>query len=173
VAQAADAEHRRRWFCGRHPVVMFVMLPLLAIPLASTGLVAGVIGLHKAAQVSGLSGPWSTDQFPATVAVMGLVCTLIVLLPAALTAAGLTRLAARAGLGRWWPMSACLILGLIAGASRIDLRLSGLSQQSSLTLGLGFGAATALSQVAKVAAPILVGAWILWRKPRRTSIASS
>jgi hypothetical protein len=110
VARQAADEYRRRSFCGRHPILIFVVLPIVA---AVVGLYAELMGLaalgmalksYGAELSSERLSPWSAGG-------MRLVCTLAILFPAMCTAGLFAWLAARTDVNRKWAMIAVVTLG--------------------------------------------------------------
>jgi hypothetical protein len=172
VAQQAAAEYRRRSFCGRHPILIFVVLPVVTLVALFYAELTGLAGLGMVLKSAGAE--WSSDRFSPTAAGgMRLFCTGSLLVPAALTAMLFAWLGAKTGVPRKWPAITCVFLGLLAAASHMDLYMSPLPNQSRLTLGLGFSTAiTALFvQLSKFAVPVLIGMWMFKRRMRASSRA--
>ena len=163
VARQAAVAFRRRNFCGRHPVLMFLIAPILGVP------VAYFLGLLMAPGAALLwktlyPGIASYDMSPLQVAELRLLCTAVQVVPVAGLAALVAWLAARSGVHRGWPIAACAILGLIVAASHFDMFVSPLPQKSSITIGLGYhGWRQGLLQLARFAVPLGVGMWIFGR----------
>jgi hypothetical protein len=172
VARQAAAEFRRRSFCGRHPILMFVVLPVVTLVAVFYVELMGLAALGMALKSTGAD--LSSDRLsPTAVGGVRLFCTSSLLVPAALTAALFAWLAAKAGVPRKWPTITCAILGVLAAASQLDVYMSPLPGQSKLTLGMGFSTAvTAMFvQLSKFAVPLLIGMWIFSRRMRVNSRA--
>jgi hypothetical protein len=144
---------------------VFVVLPIVALPLAWSASLFGLVGAG-AAWKSVNPGLSSDDLSPLGVAGMKLLCTGSLVVPAALVAALVALLAARSGVERKWPIIGCSILGLLVGSAQFSVYMSPLPNKSTLMLGLGFSTA-ALSlfvQLSKFAVPMLIGLWIFSRR---------
>jgi hypothetical protein len=170
VARQAAREFARHSFGGRHPVLMFVVLPILVL---AVGYVASLFGLVGAGRVLKAFDPAiSSDSLsPTGAGLMRLLCLAMLLVPATLTAALFAWLAARAGVKRKWPIITGAIIGILVGLSQMDVYVSPLPGQSRLQLGLGFGTHMAFFQLAKFGVPMLVGLWIFSRRIRERSEA--
>jgi len=173
VARQAAREFTRRHFSGRHPILMFAVLPVLVLAVGYVASVFGVVGIGRVIKL--LSPAMSSDSFsPVGAALMRLTCMTALLLPAIATATLFAWLAARAGVKRKWPIITGVVVGMLAGLSQMDIYVSPQSGKSSLTLGLGFGTATLFFQIAKFAVPMMFALWIFARQARqgRQALAS-
>ena len=165
VAQQAADAYRGRRFTSRHTLLVFVVLPIVALALAWSASLFGLVGAG-AAWKSMNPGLSSDDLSPLGVAGMKLLCTGSLVVPAALVAALVAWLAARSAVERKWPIIGCAILGLLVGPAQFSVYMSPLPNKSTLMLGLGFSTA-ALSlfvQVSIFAVPMLIGLWIFSRR---------
>jgi hypothetical protein len=166
VARQAAAEYRRRNFCGRHPILMFVVLPVMAIP------VAYFLGMMTAIGVGWLwksshPGLTSDQMSPLGIAGLRLLCTVAQVAPVAAVAAFFGWLAARSGVNRKWPIVMCVTLGLIVAVSHFDMYLSPLPSKSAISIGFGYyGWRRWFVQLARFGAPVLVGMSIFARRLR-------
>ncbi|HEY1603891.1 MAG TPA: hypothetical protein VGG64_30095 [Pirellulales bacterium] len=168
VARRADNEFRQRSFCGRHPILMFVVLPLVVMAAATFASVLAVIAMGQLCKW--IDPGISSDRLsPTAVGGMRLFCISTLLAPAGLTAAFFAWIAARGNVSQRWPIVTGAILGLLAGAAQLDMQLSAVPGRSSLNLGLGFSTALAetIFQLSKFAVPVLIGMWIFSRGTRR------
>jgi hypothetical protein len=104
VAQAALLEFRQTRFAGRHPILVFVLLPL---PLAALTFFA----LALAAALFAACGPVPIDTSTLEMQVFRFT---LVLSPLLLPAALLCRIARRAAIGLLWRTIACALLSAIA-----------------------------------------------------------
>ncbi|MBI2823457.1 MAG: hypothetical protein HYX69_02060 [Planctomycetia bacterium] len=167
VAQAAAKQYRRRTFCGRHPIVMFVVLPILIMPLAWFALVMAIVGVRELSEFLDL-GRLSSQQFtPTLVGAVRLLCTAAVVAPAAIVAVVLCRLASKASVRWHWPLLACAILGAIVGSTQIKVFMSPVEGQSQLTLGMGVSSKTLFIEPWHFALPVAIGLWAVWRQLQR------
>ncbi len=166
IARQAAREFTRHRFSGRHPVLMFAVLPVFVLVAGYVASLFGVMGLGRVMKL--VSPAMSSDSFsPVAAGAMRLACMAALLLPAVATAALFAWLAARAGLQRKWPIVTGVIVGVLAGLSQMDIYVSPQSGKSSLSLGLGFGTATAFFQLAKFAVPMMFALWIFARQARQ------
>ena len=168
LARRAAQEFRQRSFCGRHPILMFVVSPLLVMAAGTFASVLAVVAVGRVCKW--IDPALSSDRLsPTAVAGMRMLCICSPLAPAALTAALFAWLAARAGVPRRWPIITGAILGLLAGLAQLDMYVSAAPGQSRLQLGLGFSTALTetVFQLSKFAVPLLIGIWIFSRGIRR------
>lgn len=164
VARSAAQEFRRRTFSGRHPLLMFVAVPIVVL---CVGFVASIFSVVGAGWVWKWFDPAMSSErlSPTAVGVVRMLCIAVLLVPAALTAALFSRLAGRAGMPRKWPIITGVLLGLLVGLAQLDVTLSTQTGKSQLMFGFGFGSSTAFFQLAKFAVPLAVGLWIFSRRP--------
>jgi hypothetical protein len=173
IARHAAHEYTQRSFTGRHPVLMFIALPVLVVAVGYLASLFGVVGAGRV--IKALDPGMSSDRMsPTGVGVMRLLCIGALLVPATLTAALFAWLAARASVKRHWPIITGAILGVLAGLSQMDMYVSPVSGKSSLTMGLGFATNTAFIQLAKLVVPLAIGMLIFSRqmRARPTAVAS-
>lgn len=163
VADSAAREYRRARFSGRHPVLTFVVLPLLVAPLLTATaafallILANVLGLAGEEARQRTSGDWEQKT-------MSLISQAVVLLPVVMTAIGCCWLAARSAVSWKWIAAACLLVALLGGTAMVNLALPGNGHQGSLTFGLGLSAHPSLGQLLQFALPLTIGAWTIWRQ---------
>lgn len=136
LAEYALAEHRRRSFAGRHPVVMFLVAPIplaLAVVVAAVALLVGVASLIPEQIAHGETG------VAATSILMAFVSWGLRLFPFALLAAVFSRMA-RTSLCDWrWGFAASMLVALLAGAFAVDYQLpTALPNSGRFSVGLGF-----------------------------------
>ena len=173
VADTAATEYRRARFGARHPLLTFVVLPLLAVPLLSA---AAALILVLTADLCGFSGDEARHraigEFELTA--MSLVSRAIVFVPVVAAAIAFCWLAARAAVGWKWIATACLLVAVLGGMSMVNLALPGNGQQGSLNFGLGVSAHPSLAQILQFSLPLTIGAWTIWRQSqsRRSLLAS-
>ncbi len=164
VAGTAVSEFRRRTFSGRHPLLMFVAVPIVVLCVGFVASMFGVIG-------AGWLWKWfdpamSSERLgPAAVGVVRMLCIAVLVVPAALTAALFSWLAGRATMPRKWPIITGALLGLLVGLAQLDVSLSTQPGKSQLMFGFGFGSSTAFFHLAKFVVPLAVGLWVFSRRP--------
>lgn len=170
VAASAAAEYHRARFCGRHPVLSFIVLPLLVVPvLCATSAFAIVL----VADLLGFSGDAAQQRVLSEFefVAMSLVSRAVVLLPVALAAIGFSWLAARSAVGWRWIAAVSLLVAFLGGISMVNLALPGNGQQGSLSFGLGVSAHPSLEQILQFALPLTIGAWTIVRQwPTRSRL---
>ena len=164
VATAAATEYRRTHFCGRHPILTFVLLPIVALPLLwASGMVvmlasAKAFGLETGGDgVGGAVWHWASVNAP-------LIVLGVLVLPIALAAAVFCRIASTAGVSWKWTLSACGILAAIGGAAMANVVLPGMAEKGMVTFGLGIGTHPSEAQLLQFALPLAIGAWAIWRQ---------
>ncbi len=115
VAETAVAEYRRQRFSARHPLMAFVALPILLLPLLWIAFGTGVYGLLVAGDGLGIEPP--DGPLSRWVEIVGLFVVYgMVNVPIVLSAVFVCRLASKAALGWKWPMLGCLLLAAVATA---------------------------------------------------------
>jgi hypothetical protein len=178
IAHAAGKEYRKGRFAGRHPIVAFVLLPIVALPLAWLGLVFAIVGTGKAiATISGVASPpsgppeWLMSSLP-------LVLMLLVAAPVAVCAVLFCRLATRAAVSWKWVVAACCILALVGSLAHSEVgvptRGPMRGKHGQLMLGLGLSNHPKPAQVFQFALPLAIGGLFLWRQTieRRRSVTA-
>jgi hypothetical protein len=181
VADSAVKEYRKSRFSRRHPVLVFVVMPVVTLFLLWIGALL-TFGLSAGA-VSWLIGGRG-ERFPQwLVTVMPVIASAIVLAPIALAAAWFCRVAGRAGSGWKWPLAACLVLALIGGAAFFDMKLPGTQgllhgtkfqdtaaggePKGHMMFGFGINRRPRPWQVLQFSIPLAVCALFAWRQVRR------
>jgi hypothetical protein len=164
IATAASKQFRRRRFSGRHPLLVFAVLPVVSLPLLSFGLmflVGWLLSLlvpESALLDNGVEPTW---HLPLARAV---ICGLVIL-PAIGLAALLCRAARKATLDWKWPLTACLLLALVAGSVFSQIEPKTATKPGLLMLGVGTpSSATIGLQAIQLFAPIAIGLWVLRRE---------
>ena len=164
LADSAAKEYRKGRFSRRHPLLMFVVLPVLSLP----GLwVAYVLGMLLTAKSLGLeSGKvdtattvWQWANACAPFFVMGML-----LVPVGLTTAFFCRLARNAGVSLKWTIVACFVLALLGGLATSQFVLPTETTQGRLTVSFGFGLHPSSLQVLQFLLPLAIGGWAVWRQ---------
>ena len=123
VAATAAGEFRKQRFSTRHPVLTFVVFPVVALALLWTGAILSLVFAAQA--VSWLNGSAPGERYPEwMLASMPVVACVVVMLPLVLCAAWFCRIARRAAVGWKWPLGACLVLAIIGGAAFFDMKIA-------------------------------------------------
>lgn len=142
VAAIAAAEYRNRTFCGRHPILAFVIAPIPVALAAWAAFIMGAIALAGALPwVLGESYSFegrAATEWPALLIWLAysVLQTSVVLPPAAATAL-FCWLARRAELSWKWTAVPIVLLTLLAGAYAVNLELP--MQPGKGRLSIGFG----------------------------------
>ncbi len=173
LAEAASVEFSRRTFCGRHPVLMFLLAPLplavlawAAMFAASFGLMAGIVAI---AQWLGGDADMGVTVARWPTGVVWMFATLFVLSatapPAALTVL-LCRLANRSGLSWRWSLAACLVLALVAGMFQASFGppVTVGDGDGRIMLGFGMWLFPPVQQLLQFALPLAIGLGLVWRQ---------
>jgi hypothetical protein len=166
VARSAAAEFRKAKFSRRHPVLMFLVLPVLSLPLLWFGKVALVVALIK---LFGLQSDQyevhSTVWQAADVALPYVIVSLTVI-PVAIAATFFCYLARRAAVNWRWTLAACSLLAVIGGAAIAQLALPTATSKGSLTFGFGISTQPSASQILQFLLPLAICGWAIWRQLR-------
>lgn len=168
VARAAATEFRRRGFLGRHPLLTFVALPVLATPAVGALACLLVLGMAGVWRFSVQHG-WTAAELSASgTGWLKFACVMMMVLPTIIFAWAFVRVAVRNGLSWRWPLMACAILGAFVAVAGVDTSWSMLpgKSQMMLSLGFGLGAKELLYHTARFAAPVAVAVWVLTRATR-------
>jgi hypothetical protein len=180
IASAAIGEFRKRRFSSRHPILSFVVIPVLSLVL---GWIAAVLLFVLGAQlVLWLNGE-SGGRFPQWMIVCLPVLTgAFVLAPIALVAALVCRVAGRAAIGWKWPLAACVILALVGGAALFDVKMTGVDrgvlhgtqfknvrpqldeQHGHMMFGFGVNTHPHPWQVVQFSVPLAICGLFVWRQ---------
>ena len=185
IADSAANEYRKVRFAGRHPVIAFVGLPVVVLPLLWIGTIMAFVLIAKLAGF-GEGGEMTIEHLPVWLGRS--LATLIfgmVLVPIGLAALFFCRLARKAQIGRKWPLVACLVLGVIGGMAFFDVALPGANQKGLLhdtkfssevldqntrhgavTMGFGFGLGMYPKwwQIVQFFVPVAIGGVFVWRQ---------
>jgi hypothetical protein len=185
VAATAATQHQRAHFCRRHPLLSFVVLPLVALPLLWACAIAGFIALVAAAGY--VRGGESADDLSWAGPLLPFVVGAMVLTPIAGAAAMFCRLARRAECGWKWPLAACFLLAVLSGPAMIDVGIRGPysggvlhgtrytstapDARGFLSFGFGVRKHPTMVQLAQFALPLTIGAWAVCRQLNRRRLA--
>jgi hypothetical protein len=171
VAIAAAKEFRGARFCRRHPLVMFVVLPVFALPILWTACVIALVALCKwfgletaGPGIGGGVWHWATVNAPFVVLVT-------IAGPIGLAAWLFCRMATKAGVSWKWTLAASLILAVIGGAAMAQVVLPGAGSKGSVMLGLSLSTHPSAAQLLQFALPLAIGAWAVFRQVQAQSAA--
>jgi hypothetical protein len=169
IATAAASEFRGRTFSGRHPLVAFLALPIVTVPLLWAAIVIVLLLGTKALGIdsggANLGGPlsaWLTAN-------MHPISFSILVVPAATAAFVFCRLACRAGLGWKWSVLACMVVALLSGLAWLNIVLPTVGAKGQITFGLGVALHPSIFQFARFAVPLAIGLWTIWRQSKRST----
>jgi len=171
VADSAAKEYRQARFSRRHPVLMFVALPILSVPLLWIGYAFALVLAVKALGIdSGRSGgervlvdtstaAWQWASACAPYLVVGLV-----LVPVGLATAFYAFLARRAGVSNSWIVSMSFVLAVLGGLATSQFLLPTETTQGMLNVGFGFSLHPSTLQIVQFLLPLAIGGWAVWRQ---------
>ncbi len=164
IAATAAHEFRKAHFCRRHPVLMFVALPIVALPLAWTACLVVVLALAKAlgletggAGIGGAVHRWA--EINAQVVMLAML-----VVPSAIAAALFSRAARKANVSWKWTLTACSILAILAGTAAATMILPGAGTRGSFMFGFGLSMHPSYAQMLQFAVPMAIGGWALYRQ---------
>ena len=173
VAATAAVAYRHGRFSGRHPVLMFVVLPPFALLLSWAAvltvclLVASALGLGSGgANVDGPFSQWLAGNMSA-------IAFTILIVPSAGATLLLCHLAARAGLSWKWIATACALVALVTGPAALKIALPTAAAKGALMFGFGVSAHPSLLQLTQFAVPLAIGAWAAWRQMKSRPTVST
>jgi hypothetical protein len=164
VAARAAQEYRRARFSRRHPVVTFVVLPILALPFFWVGCVMAMLAVVKllgleTGKVDTGSAVWQWADACVPYVVLGLL-----VVPVALAAAFFSRLAIAAGVSWKWTFAACAVVAVLGGMAMTEFVLPTEHTKGELHLGLALGLRPSASQMLQFLLPLAIGGWAIWRQ---------
>ena len=170
LADAARIEFDRRSFCGRHPIVTFLLAP---IPLAlfawvatfatMFGCTAGAVMVAERLGVAPSSE--SLASWPNAAILATILFSLGVIGPPAALTVFLCRLARRNRLNWRWSLAGCVLVALIAGLFQAVLEPAATADgRGRLMFGFGLWLFPPLQQWLQFSFPLAIGVWLLWRQ---------
>jgi hypothetical protein len=164
IAARAAQEYRRARFSRRHPVVTFVVLPILALPLLWIGCVLLMLAFVKllgleTGKVDTASAVWQWADACAPYVVLGML-----LVPIALAAVFFSRLAIAAGVNWKWTLAACALVAVLGGMAMTKFVLPTEHTRGELQVGLALGPHPSASQMLQFLLPLAIGGWTIWRQ---------
>jgi hypothetical protein len=169
IGAAATAQYRRQRFSGRHPLLVFAVLPIVSLPMLFVGLLFGVgwmlylIAPEETLAAGGVEPDWVPLVFQTA------VCAFVIL-PAIALSLMLCRAARKAALGWKWPLAACLLLALLSGSAFTKVvRQKSADKPGLLMIGLGIPLPSQTPlQLVQMIAPLAVGSWAIWRRRKES-----
>ncbi len=164
IATAAANEYRRGHFCRRHPVLMFVVLPIVVLPVAWAASLIVLLALAKAfGLVTGGAGIGGAVYRWAEVNAQ-VVMLAVLVLPLCISAALICRAASKSGVSWKWMLAACSILALIGGTAVANMVLPGVITHGNSSFGFGISAHPSYAQLLQFAVPLAICGWAIWRQ---------
>jgi hypothetical protein len=164
VAARAAREHRQARFSRRHPVVMFVVLPILALPVLWFASLFAVVML-----LSFLDLQWGSPAIGGPIwqrasACLPFVVVAILVLPASLTAAFFCAKARKAMVDWRWTLAACTLLAVISGLAAIEVMLPEGQFHGRILFGFSLKRYPSASQTLQFLLPLAICGWTIWRQ---------
>lgn len=174
LAVQAAQEYRQSRFCGRHPILAFVVLPIVALPLLWTGALAltlfigHLIGLESGSTPDPKYQQWAEWSLP------GVLLT-SVLVPIAMAGSLCCYLARRSAVGWKWILAATLIVATVGSSAVFNIGLPTADHKGTLMVGLGVTTHPSWAQIMQFLLPLCIGVWTIWRQsePRRGGMATT
>ncbi len=180
ATQAAEQSRRATWV-GRHPLMVFALLP---VPIAVAVMIAVEIVIGLTFEVMAVLSAGGSDHVSRSTIVTIAYGNMwaIRYVPFVLLAALFTRLYTRHHVNRWWFAAAAVQILALAGSLISQINYSETPGQSQHVLGLALmplpmGAGWGLPylsmvgwiQLSQILVPVAVGGFMLWatRRPRR------
>jgi len=166
IAAAAVRERRAAHFGGRHPILSFVVLPVVLLPLLWTAsiaavlLVAKLLGFESGQAPSPVLDQWGQWTVPG-------VTFASLVLPIALCTALLCWLARRTAVNRKWLIAGCALVAVVGGAAMVRMVLPGVDHNGSLSFGFGLKMIPSPAQLAQFAVPLVICGLFVWRETSR------
>lgn len=183
VAAAAIGEFRKRRFSSRHPIVVFVMLPLVALVLMWAAEIVA-IALSAAAISRLFGGTGSAEQIPDWLApLMPVLAGTTILAPLGLAAMVFCHIAGRAAITWKWPLAACVLMAVVGGAAFFDVKVANVDRgvlhdtrfheannpaaplpRGSMAFGFGVSAHPRPWQIVQFSVPLAICGLFAWRQ---------
>lgn len=164
VAASAATQYRRARFSRRHPVLMFVLLPVLSLPVLWALSIVGLVLLTKLFGIESGKVVTSSVVWQWANACVPFVVVALMTIPVSLAAAFFCRLAHKAGVDWKWSLAACGLLAVIGGLAVTQFVLPTNVSRGALSFGFGVSTHPSASQVLQFLLPLAIGAWFAWRQ---------
>jgi hypothetical protein len=180
LADSIVSAYRARTFCGRHPILTFVVAPIPLVILAWIGVVLIFTLLDWVGEWLGVAA-WTEGKPLAEWPVFAVWCVLsfyyvLMFAPFALVSAVLCRLARRAGRSSKWVLVGCLLVGLLAASVSYGCKLPDAPGTGSITIAWLLYPAPGqpllhrlsfTQQLLQFAVPLGIGLYAVWKSSRR------
>lgn len=170
IAAAAQSEYCKTNFWGRHPILSFVLLPILALPIVWAAafvivlFASKLLGLDTGGNASESLAEWARWSMPGVV-------FLSLFVPIVAVAALVCRMGSRAGVHWRWTVIACAIVAVVGGTAMANIVLPIGASRGQMTFGFGVSQYPTPGQLLQFAAPLALGIWAGWRQSdRRRSV---
>jgi hypothetical protein len=170
VAASAAREHARARFSRRHPILMFVALPVLSLPLLWIAKITTVVLLIKALGIEQGAADVHSNVWRAADAALPYLMVAVTALPVAIAATFFCYLARRAGVSWRWTLAACSLLAVVGGAAIATMTLPTATTQGSLRFGLGVSMHPSAAQLLQFLIPLAIAGWVILRQHTRPSL---
>jgi hypothetical protein len=168
IGAAATAQYRRQRFSGRHPFLVFAVLPIVSLPILFLGLMFGIGWLlylllpeNALAAIDGAEPDWLPLVFQT------IICAYIIL-PAIGLSLMLCRSARKAALGWKWPLASCLMLAVLSGSVSTKVTAKTANKPGQLLMAVGLPFPRTTESLAQFIAPLAVGSWAIWRRRKES-----
>jgi len=163
VASGAAQAYRPARFSGRHPILMFVVLPIISLPVLWLAFVTALVATLSAFGIKHGTIQADSSAYHLAQAALPYLLLSMLLVPATLAAAFFCRLARNATLHWKWPLMACGLIAVFAGLSIIQFSLPGPASHGTLSFGFSLSDHPSPSQWLQFLLPLAIGGWAAWR----------
>jgi hypothetical protein len=164
IGAAATAQYRRQRFSGRHPFLVFAVLPIVSLPVLFVSLLFGIGWLLYLIVPEETLAPNGVEPDWVPMVGQALICAFIVL-PAIGLSLMLCHSARKAALGWNWPLASCMLLAVLSGTVFTKVEAKTADKPGLFLLGVGTPCPMRTeSQIAQMIAPLAVGAWAISRQ---------
>jgi hypothetical protein len=181
IAAAARVEFNKRHFCARHPLMVFAILPVVAVPLLWIAEMMGLFAIGTLLDAFGFGNADGTSPAWLTASLPYLAVETFVL-PLAAGAALFCYLAERAAVRRIWPVLACSVIALFPALVFSDFVAHGesrgmlhggrvrsadpeIQQHDRVIFGCGWRRPGAIDYL-QISVPLVVFAWASCRRAK-------
>jgi hypothetical protein len=164
VARSAAHEFRQARFSRRHPVLMFVVLPVLLVPVLWMASIMAVVMLLELLGIESGKVVSSSTTWQIVDACLPYAVLALLLIPAAMSATFFAYLAKRAEVHWKWLGLACLLVAMLGGLAALDVMLPTANDQGRLAFGFSLSKHPSASQLLQFLLPLAIGGWAVWRQ---------
>ena len=165
VAVSAANEHRNATFCGRHPLLTLVAMPIVVLPLLWVAfLLVAIMVLNMAKWSLGIDDAPLHGPLPAWQDLgLRILFQCVVQIPIIGSAVLFCHLAKRAALPLKWTFITCGLLAFVGSLACAELALPTAQDQGRIFFGLGLSQHPKPMQIGQFTLPLVIGALALWR----------